>query len=115
MFWSDGRVGRRRSPAKRVYAVKAYRGFESLSLRHQSECRLGIRFSCVLIKNSVYFQKISAIATVRDLSSDKARSENWRMCEPIASGRETQSGVVKVAPLSALSEGFRPKQGGTAE
>lgn len=32
-LWSDGRVGRRRSPAKRVYGYKPYRRFESVSLR----------------------------------------------------------------------------------
>jgi hypothetical protein len=32
-LWSDGRVGRRRSPAKRVYGQKPYRRFESVSLR----------------------------------------------------------------------------------
>lgn len=30
-----GRVGRRRSPAKRVYGVELYRGFESLPLRQK--------------------------------------------------------------------------------
>lgn len=36
---SDGRVGRRRSPAKRVYGDNPYRGFESLSLRQSTLMR----------------------------------------------------------------------------
>jgi hypothetical protein len=33
VFRRDGRVGRRRSPAKGVWGQKPHRGFESLSLR----------------------------------------------------------------------------------
>ena len=51
-MWRDGRVGRRRSPAKRVYTQKAYRGFESLSLRHYFRITADCIFSsrCYLLQ-----------------------------------------------------------------
>jgi hypothetical protein len=53
-IWSDGRVGRRRSPAKRVYGLKPYRRFESVSLRQLFEGIL--RDSLFLFKEQAYWR-----------------------------------------------------------